>query len=79
MRTPMWHHRNLELLQNRMTIYLSGRALTPSRFRSDTEKQTFIRATDQERCDIQLAWEKIKREVDESLAEMDQASWPHMK
>lgn len=79
MKMTMWHHRNLELLQNRMTIYLYGRALTPSIFKSDEAKQSFIRSTDQERCDIQLAWEKIKKEVDESLAEMDQASWPHMR
>lgn len=73
----LWHHRNMEMLQNKMTQYLSGlKRFSP---RNQEEIQQSIRMSDCDRCEIQYAWEKFKKEFDESLAEMDQEAFSQMK
>lgn len=52
----LWHHREMEILQNEITAYLFS---------------TNKRWPQQDRDAIQYQWNKIQKDVNETLAEMD--------
>ena len=52
----LWFHRDMEILQNKITAYLFS---TNNRWLS------------QDRDEIQYEWHKIQKEVNETIAEMD--------
>jgi hypothetical protein len=52
----LWFHRDMEILQNKITAYLFS---TNNRWLS------------QDRDTIQYEWHKIQKEVNETIAEMD--------
>lgn len=60
--THLWHHRNLEILQNKMTTYLfSARMYGPY---ADLHRRL-------ERQSLRDQWNMIKNQVDASFAELD--------
>jgi len=59
----LWFHRDMEQLQNRITAYLFS-----------TSKYW----PQQERSEIQYEWNKIQKEVNETLSEMDREVFSQM-
>ena len=63
MRFPLWHHRNVEILQNKMTTWL----YSPRQYGPLVDLQKRL-----ERQALSREWELIKREIDETFKELDE-------